>query len=602
MPIFTQVWLWSLTSFVVGALLTWVLIARPARKRVAELERDRAAARRRAREQREQAELARAEEYPIESASREDEDFDPARLGGYGSEPERAGDAGTQFLPYAGAGAAGLAGGAIAGSVLGDADQHDPAAARTEYTEYPIQEHDDQAAQRGQLSLSTSSGPSGEAGGGALSGSLDTSYAPPEPPEVGPDTELADGPATQIAGRPFVTGGMPQSSSRFQESDLLAPAEVEEPAGGRDWFAEVGEPGTSEPADEPVAAEVRDENLVEDVDESEEVDEGGTVFTQRTTPVSAELIREIDEAPAPGEQASEEAAEPGAISAALSPGGVPPESATDYLDTSAESTQFVAAQGESPSGELTETVDPERTTTVDPAALEQERQAAEQTVEAEPVEQTQAVPQTVSEAAEPTRSIFEPNRTVEENTQAVDHATVMPAPDQQPIEHLNRPLDEPERTQAAPLPVRRPGASALAQRIKQSASPSRPQPAAPPRQRDVSGEASASEPTRSLFEPMIPAKDLEPHPPRESREVHRSPAAGRAGGQTTTFVPPGPFGPGSAMPLAGGASPSSEFTIKASVTALRYCTPESPDFGRTVAEVWFRSVDDAEKVGFRPLS
>jgi hypothetical protein len=55
------------------------------------------------------------------------------------------------------------------------------------------------------------------------------------------------------------------------------------------------------------------------------------------------------------------------------------------------------------------------------------------------------------------------------------------------------------------------------------------------------------------------------------------------------------------MPLPGGASPSPEFTIKASVAALRYCTPESPQFGRTVAEVWFRSAADAERVGFRPV-
>ena len=72
-------------------------------------------------------------------------------------------------------------------------------------------------------------------------------------------------------------------------------------------------------------------------------------------------------------------------------------------------------------------------------------------------------------------------------------------------------------------------------------------------------------------------------------------------GGVDPFVPPGPFGPGSAMPLPGGRPPSGEYTIKASVTALRYCSPESPKFDRTVAEVWFRSVDDAERVGFRPL-
>ena len=55
------------------------------------------------------------------------------------------------------------------------------------------------------------------------------------------------------------------------------------------------------------------------------------------------------------------------------------------------------------------------------------------------------------------------------------------------------------------------------------------------------------------------------------------------------------------MPLPGGNSPSGEYRVKASVTALRYCSPESPRFDRTVAEVWFRTVADAERVGFRPL-
>jgi hypothetical protein len=95
---------------------------------------------------------------------------------------------------------------------------------------------------------------------------------------------------------------------------------------------------------------------------------------------------------------------------------------------------------------------------------------------------------------------------------------------------------------------------------------------------------------RSLFEPIIPAEGdgmVTPPPPHRLRQES-------GGGR-------GPFGPGSAMPLPGGASPSPEFTIKASVAALRYCTPESPQFGRTVAEVWFRTAADAERVGFRPV-
>ncbi|MDT8909855.1 hypothetical protein [Amycolatopsis sp. PS_44_ISF1] len=99
----------------------------------------------------------------------------------------------------------------------------------------------------------------------------------------------------------------------------------------------------------------------------------------------------------------------------------------------------------------------------------------------------------------------------------------------------------------------------------------------------------------SLFEPSVPpnpgvAAPLNAPEPPPARQV------------TGDAVPPGPFGPGSAMPRPGGGRPSDNFAVKASVTALRYCTEESPQFPRMVAEVWFRTASDAERVGFRPLS
>ncbi|ALG13967.1 hypothetical protein [Kibdelosporangium phytohabitans] len=92
---------------------------------------------------------------------------------------------------------------------------------------------------------------------------------------------------------------------------------------------------------------------------------------------------------------------------------------------------------------------------------------------------------------------------------------------------------------------------------------------------------------RSLFEPVVPVA--------EQDAAADSSGAGE-------FVPPGPFGPGSAMPLPGGGAPAPEFGVKASVTALRYCTQDNPQFDRIVAEVWFRTPSDAERVGFRVLS
>lgn len=93
----------------------------------------------------------------------------------------------------------------------------------------------------------------------------------------------------------------------------------------------------------------------------------------------------------------------------------------------------------------------------------------------------------------------------------------------------------------------------------------------------------------SLFEPSVPAGAIAPEPP-PARQA------------TADAVPPGPFGPGSAMPRPGGGRPAEGFVVKASVTALRYCTEDSAQFPRMVAEVWFRTAEDAERVGFRPLT
>jgi hypothetical protein len=104
--------------------------------------------------------------------------------------------------------------------------------------------------------------------------------------------------------------------------------------------------------------------------------------------------------------------------------------------------------------------------------------------------------------------------------------------------------------------------------------------------------SSGGERTRALFEPIVPVESTAnavPPPPHRLRNRE---------GQTGQG---GPFGSGSALPLPGGASPSPEFTVKASVAAMRYCTQESSQFGRTVAEVWFRAPADAERAGFRPL-
>jgi len=61
----------------------------------------------------------------------------------------------------------------------------------------------------------------------------------------------------------------------------------------------------------------------------------------------------------------------------------------------------------------------------------------------------------------------------------------------------------------------------------------------------------------------------------------------------------GPF-PRSVLPLADGSAPDSEFLIKGKINSMRSHGPSSPYYGRTRAEVWFRTEQDAVAAGFRP--
>jgi hypothetical protein len=81
--------------------------------------------------------------------------------------------------------------------------------------------------------------------------------------------------------------------------------------------------------------------------------------------------------------------------------------------------------------------------------------------------------------------------------------------------------------------------------------------------------------------------------------LHRTPRSASPAAVAAPAVAAGPHGPGSAAPLAGGAAPSPAYTIKGNADSMLYHTPESPYFGRTIAEVWFLSAADAERAGFK---
>jgi hypothetical protein len=62
-------------------------------------------------------------------------------------------------------------------------------------------------------------------------------------------------------------------------------------------------------------------------------------------------------------------------------------------------------------------------------------------------------------------------------------------------------------------------------------------------------------------------------------------------------LPDGPHGPGTAAPNADGSGPAG-WDVKGNEDSMLYHTTESPYYGRTIAEVWFRDVATAEAAGF----
>jgi hypothetical protein len=69
------------------------------------------------------------------------------------------------------------------------------------------------------------------------------------------------------------------------------------------------------------------------------------------------------------------------------------------------------------------------------------------------------------------------------------------------------------------------------------------------------------------------------------------------GPQMQADVPPGRYGEGSADAVPHQAPPDG-FTIKGNAQSMLFHTPDSPYYGRTKPQVWFRTEADAERAGF----
>lgn len=412
---------------------------------------------------------------------------------------------------------------------------------------------------------------------GALDGSLS---APPET-----ETELSDGPRSSSTQYLNVSGS----------SSLEAPPEVPAQESDRGWFddrerQEADSPGATTVLPQ-VPAEPVDSRLVDD--DVDGPDDGGTVFTQRTHPIPGELIRQLDDSHQAPEHLPEHALE-------RSPEHALERSPERLPEHSQEPKSEPAhALAEEPADSLVDDIEDEddsaeRTILAEPIVVgESKHQLVEDpqvTSTLTPTEEPEAEPLGTGPAhGGDDRTEVVPAHTAEDADAAVSDSGRRGAVSDQSTPGAEEPKIMPGVTvQAEPtknkLPKRVPSKPPRRTPFGvQTTSPAtQPASSAP-----ATDEKNANEAPRSLFEPIVPAGDgpAVPPPPHRMRGV----ANGR-----------GPFGPGSAMPLPGGAAPGPEFTVKASASAMRYCTPESEKFDRTVAEVWFRSAADAERVGFRP--
>lgn len=554
MGIFGQVWMWSSLAFLLGAVLCWLLVALPARRRVLELEADVAT---RARRQPEREPRRRSVDDREDELNRE-----YARGGGMvpGLDDDPDGfDSLTRS--YAGS--------------RRDSEPYEVPMNRGRFDQPPPPPPPPDPFAPPERSEPLFAGPPSAMSDGGL-------IAPPETDPA--ETQL-------IAPNATATQYIPASSMNLPEQQLQAPPEVpsqapsplmSQPPSDRGWFDDElrGELADQPPEEQPptvrrppVSADTTTNlpiqepspilsRLIDDDPDDElhsephavaeeqqrprsaiEDDSGGTVFTQRTRPIPGELIRQIDEA-GPGSLVDDMADDADGSTDGSTDGGT--DGGGPGSDQTEENEPVAARHGAS-NGVVEQAA--EVTSVVAPVA----ETAQEQTVVASGALRTAAGESAQREAVEPK---IPPGVTV--HTEPSKLPKRVPSKPQSRAPFGVMPSTDPTRTGSRPAPT---AAAAVA----------------------------ASEPTRSLFEPIVPASDGAPVPPPPNKLRD-----GNGGGR-------GPFGPGSAMPLPGGASPAPEFTIKASVAALRYCTPESPQFGRTVAEVWFRTAADAERVGFRPV-
>jgi hypothetical protein len=187
---------------------------------------------------------------------------------------------------------------------------------------------------------------------------------------------------------------------------------------------------------------------------------------------------------------------------------------------------------------------------------------------------------------------------VEEKQEALVGAAVgHKARPEPPQPGLSDPLPEPSSA-----PASEPSRPTSAEPGSKPSSPrsSEPEPTVP-----TSSEPEPSAPRSSAPEPSAPVAEPEPPQPVFSQLMDTAEhtlfdhiqATDEMRPEPSAAVPPGRYGEGSAdaVPHQG---PPDGFTIKGNTQSMLFHTPDSPYYGRTKPQVWFRTEADAERAGF----
>jgi hypothetical protein len=221
----------------------------------------------------------------------------------------------------------------------------------------------------------------------------------------------------------------------------------------------------------------------------------------------------------------------------------------------------------------------------------------------------EAPPAPAAPMADHPRSLFEPLLDADEPLPALGQTRQLPdTTDDQPFVPKFVPSDEPLLA-APPEPEPEPVEVDLPQRVTEAGLPIREaRRTTQQRQQSFSAFAAFEQPKQEATPAPAAALPARPRPvgfsPSTGGRPNGTAAAAAPGSsrfqQPEGFNPRSPFGPGSVLPKSDGLAPAADFAVKATLTGRRYYTEGSANFVETRADVWFRTEADAEKAGFRP--